>query len=392
MSDSSRVQISYLKQAEKGTVDEAAFTEIRHTGGTFGAPQETARSDEIRGDAQRGATVRTGQNPEGAINMEFSAQTFDDLLEGFLRSAWSTDATGSIADAVADNTGSAFTTTAGDFTDEDITVGQWIFVSGFDTEGANGWFKVTSIAATTLGVTPAPIADLNAGGNSILFEGAYIRNGILDNYYAFQLEFLDLTNKLRLISDARIDQFSLSSNARDKVTGSFNFTGAKYALATAKDGDGTVTPAPETGILNTTDHATGVFIDGVEYDGCIMSYGLSANFNSRRQNCVGQLQSTDVKLGSLDLSGNISVYLNDTAWANMLAKYEAFTKFSLAFAFTDDDGNGYVFELPQIVLTNEPGSLPGPDSDVMLDFDWAGEPGTVGAENKTIQISRRKVA
>lgn len=392
MADSSRVQISYLKQDSKGTVPNSAFTAVRHTGGTFGLPQETVRSNEIRDDAQRGGAVRTGLNPEGTINLELSAKTFDDLIQGLMRSTWSTAVAISDSDIQANNSNSSFDSATVDFTGTNAVVGQWVYVQGFDTDGANGWFKITAIAAGELTVSPAPSADTNSGNNTITIEGSYIRNGTDSPYFAFQLEHQDLTDKYRLISDAKIGQMDLSSNARERVTGSLQFIGRSHELKTAKSGNGSVDSAPTTEILNSTDHVTGVFINGSAYDGGIMNFSLSANMNARRQNAVGEVMSEDIGLGSLDLAGNLSIYLTDNAWTNLLQKYIDFTKISIAFAFVDADGNGYVIELPQIALTNEPGNVPGPDEDIMLEFDFEAEPGTVGNEEKTIQISRRQAA
>lgn len=395
MADSSRVQISYLKQTEKGSIPNSAFTAIRHTGGSFGAPQETVRSDEVRGDAQRGAAVRTGRNPEATINMELSAKTFDDLIEGLMRSDWSTAAAVADASITAENAGSKFVSggEAGDvvWTDEDITKGQWVYVSGFADSATNGWYKVTAISATDLTVNPAPPEDTNTEENEIKVEGSYIRNGTDKPYFALQLEHLDLTDKLRLIQDARIGQLSLSVDARARVTGSFNFAGTSFELKTSKSGDGEVNDAEDTEILNTTDHAKSIFINGDEYEGCVASFNLNANMNTRRLNGVGQLDSCDIGLGSLDASGSLSVYLSNANWDDLLQKYIDFTKISIAFPFSDSDGNGYVFEMPQIALTNEPGNVPGPDADVMLDLDFQAEPGDIGDESKTIQISRRQV-
>ncbi len=392
MADSSRIQISYLKQTEKGTVPTDSFTAVQHTGGTFGAPQDTVRSDQIRGDAQRNGVVRLGVNPEGSISLDLSAKTFDDLIEALMRSTWSTAAAMSETDIEAVNTDSEFTTTGGDFTTEDITKGQWVYVDGFASADTNGWYKVTSIATGALGVTPAPPDDTNTESNTITIEGGYIRNGTASPYFAFQLQHLDLIDKYRLISDSKIGQMNLSSNARERVTGSINFTGRNHELKDAGSGDGTVIAAPETDILNSTDHVTGVFINGEEYDGGVMDFSLTANMNTRRQNAVGYEVSYGIALGSLDLSGSLSVYLTDTSWTDLLQKYLDFTKISIAFPFVDADGNGYVLELPQIALTNEPGNVPGPDADVMLSFDFEAEPSSIGNELKTFQISRRQVA
>jgi len=391
MADSSRVQISYAKQDSKGTVPNSSFNVLRHTGGTFGNPTQIIRSNEVRGDGQRGAAVRTGVDPAGDLNLEFSAKTFDELISGFLRSSWSTPAAFSNTDAQADNVNSVFTTATGDFTLEDITAGQWVYVQGFDTTGANGWFKVTSVAAGELGVIPAPADDSNGAANVITMDGSYVRNGVEDVYYAFQLEHMDLTDKYRLIKDARIGSMAFSFDNRSEITGSFSFDGLSHELKAAKSGDGTVIDASNIEILNTTDHAKDIIINGDVYPDCVDSFSLNLDFKPRRLNGVGELESFDIALGSIEVSGSLKIYLTDSAWDNELKNYIDFTKISLAFPFVDSNGNGFVFELPQVALTQEPGNVPAPDEDIMLDFDFEAEPGLIGAEDKTVQICRRRV-
>ena len=390
MSSSDQVQISYLKQSAKGTIPLSPFTELVHNGGTFGAPISVERSGSIRGDAQRGQAVRTGVDPEGSVNLDFRAKVFDDLLEGFMRSSWSTAAAMSNTDIQADNAGSAFTTISGDFTTENITLGQWVYVNGFANADVNGWYKVTSIAAGTLGVNPAPPADTNTAANTITIEGSYIRNGTDEPYFAFQANYKDLTDKWRLISDCKINQMELTLAMRSILTGSFNFMGINNELKTAGSGDGTVTSAPSTDILNASDHVTGVFINGTKYDGCVSNFNMSADMGAGRRNGIGQVESCDIKLHSLAANGSMSVYLTDANWTDILQKYTDFTKISIAFGLKDADGNGFVIEFPQVALSNEPGNIPGPGEDVMLEFDFEAEPGDIGDGTlKTMQISRR---
>jgi hypothetical protein len=386
--DSSRVRISYIKQSGKGSIPNEAFQAVRHTEASFGMPQETSRSEEVRGDAQRGGAVRVGLNPEASISMELTAKTFDSLIEGLMRSSWSDDV--DIADTLisADNTGSKFVGPG--WLNENIEPGMWVFVSGFEAGGANGWFKVQSVSETDLVVSPAPADDSNAEENEIKVQGSFIRNGTDTPYYALQLEHLDLTNKFRLIKDARIGQMDLSIDARSRVTGSLQAVGAEFDLPNEKAGNGQVEDAPDTEILNTSDHLDGVFINGELFDGDVMSFSLSANMNPRRQNAVGKIASADIGLGSLDASGSIAVYLSDATWDDLLVKYKDFVKLSLAFALKDSQGSGYVFEMPRVALTNEPGAVPGPDNDVMLSMEFAAEPADIGDESKTFQICRRR--
>lgn len=388
MSDSSQIEISYVEESTFGTVPTSPFTRVRHTGGTFGATTTTTRSSEVRRDAQRGGSIRTGLEPTANLNIELMGKVFDDFIKHVMRDSWSTAAAVSNSDIQADNTASAFTSATVDWTTEDITVGQWVYVQGFDTDGANGWFKVTAISASDLTVTPAPSDDTNSGGNTITVEGSYIRNGTDAPSMALQLNHVDLTDKWRLISGARVGSWSLDFASQAIITGSFQMMGTDHTLPGTASGDGTVNAAPTTDPMNAVDHVTGIFIDGVRVVGEASNFSMTATQNPRRNYAVGKLSPFDIGLGSMDVTGNIQFYLDDGTWLQ-LTDYLNFKKVALAVSFVGPDGNGLVVELPSVVRTNEPGNVPGPDEDVFLNFDFTAEPGTVGADQKTIQVSRR---
>lgn len=392
MADSSQVEISYLEESTFGQVPNSGFTKVKHTGGTFGAVTQTTRSGEVRGDAQRGSAVRTGLEPNVTLNMELQGKVFDDFIKQLMRDTWSTAAAVSNTDIQADNTSSAFTSATVDWTTEDITTGQWVYVQGFDTSGANGWFKVTSISASDLTVTPAPSDDTNSGGNTITVEGSYIRNGSNHNSMAMQLQHLDLSNKFRLIKGARLGQWSLDLSSQSVITGSFELMGIDHTLETSAAGDGTVGAAPSVDPMNAVDHVTGVFLDGTKVSGEVANFTFSANMNPRRKYSINSTTNPspfDIGLGSLDLTGSLQMYLDDDVWSQ-LQDYLDFTKFDLAVSVVGTDGNGYVFHFPNVVRTNEPGNVPGPDEDVFANFDFSAEPGSVGSETKTFQVSRRQ--
>lgn len=394
MADSSQVEISYIEETSFGEIPNNGFTRIVHTGGTFAAATQTTRSSEVRGDAQRGGAVRTALEPNATLNMELQGKVFDDFIKQLMRSTWSTAAAVSNTDIQADNTSSAFTSATVDWTTEDITTGQWVYVQGFDTSGANGWFKVTSISASDLTVTPAPSDDTNSGGNTITVEGSYIRNGTLYNSMGLQLQHTDLTNKYRLIKGARSGQWNIDLSSQSVITGSFELMGIDHTLETSAAGDGTVSAAPSVDPMNAVDHVTDVFLDGTSISGQVSSFSFGANMNPRRQYSINSSTNPspfDIGLGSLDLTGSLQMYLDDDTWSQV-QDYLNFTKFDLAVALVGTDGNGYVFHFPKVVRTNEPGNVPGPDEDVFANFDFAAEPGSVGSETKTFQVSRRQAA
>jgi len=389
MADSSLVEISYTKESTFGEVPNQAFEKLRHTGGTFGVTTNTTRSSEVRGDAQRGGAVRTGFEPNATVNFELSGQTFDDFIRDAVRSTgWSTAADVSGTDISADSAGDKFVSSSSvDFTTTNIVKGQWVYVDGFADTQINGWYKAVDVGTTTateLVVANSVPAD-EAAGESITMQGSYVRNGTEEPSYSLQLEHLDLTDKYRLIKGARIGQFSLDFSTDSIITGSFQFQGKAHDLPGTASGDGTVNNAPDTEIMNAVDHVTGIFIDDTLVSGEASAFSFSANANARRLNAIGQLEASDIGLGSMDLTGSLTFYLDGDTWSQ-LQDYVDFKKFGLAIALDDGNGNGYVVEFPKAVRTNEPGNVPGPDEDIELQFDFSTEPGE--SYNKTIQVTR----
>ena len=393
MADSSLQRISYVEETTPGETPEEQFQAVRFTGGSFPHTTDTTRSEEVRPDGQRGQMVRTNVSAAPDINIELSASTFDDFIEGVMRSDWSGELDLSADDVTAsdneDGTGK-FESTALDLSE--ITVGQWIHVSGFDANDANGWFKVTAAEEDSVTVAPAPADDSNNDSNSISITGQYIRNGTEEHTYTLQRDFGDLEDKAEVIKGCRANQFDLSIDYGEIVTGTISFEGLRKELTEGYAGDGSEPEdASGTEVFNAVDHVRAIFTDadgqmspvGVD----VTSVSIALDQNARRQNAIGVLGAAGISHGSLDATGSLSMYLDADTWS-YLQRYVDFEKFALALVF-DDGQHGYVIEFPRIALTDEPGNVPGPDDDVMLEFDIAAEPGDVGGENKTIQICKR---
>lgn len=311
MADSSQVELAYALEETYGEAPSTEFTKIRHTGGSFGADTQTTRSEEVRSDAQRGQTVRTGWEPSAEINMELSAKTFDDFIEAVLRDSW---------EAPADRSESL------DYDDSD----------SYDEAIVNG--------------TDNPSMSL-------------------------QLQHLDVSSgdAYRLIKGARVGEWSLSASSNELITGSFNLMGTDYEVAESAYAD-SVEDAPDTEVFNSIDYIRAIKLDGEEVSGEVTEFSLSANMNARRKNAIGRLGAYDIGLGALDLTGSLNFYLDGDTW-DRLKDYIDFKKMSLTVEMEDNDGNGYAIHMPKIAVTNEPGDLPGPDEDVMLSLEYSAEPG-----------------
>jgi len=388
MADSSLVEISFVEESTFGTVPNSAFTKIRHTGGSFGVSTNTTRSNEVRGDAQRGGTVRTGFESSATLNIELSGQTFDTFIKQLMRSTWSTAASVSASDISADKANNKFvSSSAVDFTTTNIDKGQWVYIDGFADTSINGWYKASDVGQSNAGelVVANNVPADETAGNTITMDGSYIRNGTNKPSMALQLEHLDLSSKFKLITGARIGQWSLDFSTDSIITGSFQFQGKSFETKSSKSGDGTVNDAPSTEAFNAIDHVTGIFIDDTLVSGESSSFSFQANMNPRRLNSLGNLEAFDIGLGSMDVTGSLQFFLDDDTWSR-LQDYVDFTKFGLAVALDNGNGEGYVIEFPQVALTNEPGNVPGPDDDVTLQFDFSAEPGE--SYDKTMQVTR----
>lgn len=91
MSDSNYTDLGYVEETTFGTTPAANLQILRRTGGTINPGRRTTRSEEIRSDLRAGEPVLTADMAEGSVNVEWSYGTLDDLLEGMLMEAWSSN-------------------------------------------------------------------------------------------------------------------------------------------------------------------------------------------------------------------------------------------------------------------------------------------------------------
>ena len=390
MSDSNRIQVSFLREVDWGVTPASAFLELLLTGGTFAHDLQTIRSAQIRADAQAADSKRVGADANAAFNVEWSAAAFDELLRGGIRSDsdWSTAVNIAGTDIAAVSSGNQFTSTVVDIS-ANISLGQWIFVAGFTTAANNGWFKVTAASTYALTVTGGTLVDEGAG-DSVTMKADYIRNGTDEASYSLQEQFLDLTNRYGIITGARIGSWNVDITPSAIITGAFNFMGKDIAQAAAKAGDGTVTAAAGNDVMSEVDAFTDVWVDAAAVAWDLFQTTLASTTATRPQTALGQLPKRGIGLGTLTLNGSLETYLDDDSWA-LMGDLLAFTKFAWAWALSDGNGNRYHVELPQVALSTEPGDIPGIDTDKMLACDFEAEAGGsfgAGGDEKTIQICR----
>lgn len=92
MSEANRTSLKSIAEATYGTTPTTgAFQDMRFTGHSLGAVPQHAISNEIRSDRMVPDMKKVSEQVGGAVNIEFSLNTFDEWLEALLCGTWATD-------------------------------------------------------------------------------------------------------------------------------------------------------------------------------------------------------------------------------------------------------------------------------------------------------------
>lgn len=160
--DSNLTNLAYVEEVTLGTTPSANLQVLRRTGGSINPDQPTVVSEEIRSDLRAGKPVRTGQMAGGSVNVEWSHTTLDDILEGMLMSAWSSD-------VLVDGTTKKHYTFEQQFVDPAISPSQYMIFRGSRIGSLSLNLALQSIVTGSFGVmaTTPSIAQASAGtGNT----------------------------------------------------------------------------------------------------------------------------------------------------------------------------------------------------------------------------------
>lgn len=170
------------------------------------------------------------------------------------------------------------------------------------------------------------------------------------NYRGCCVEGLSLKMEIGKIVEG---SFDIMSFGLDKTTGivTTQITGATFPAVS--------TTTPMNAVTNFQDFT----IDTVPYSGCISSLNLQIKNNLRAIMCLGSINPKDMKLGTLEVTGDIEFYFNE---GTNYGKFLNGTEFAMTFALEDDAGNRYDFSLPRVKYESGEAPAGGKNSDVMF--------------------------
>lgn len=160
--DTNQTNLGYVEETIFGTTPSANLQLLRRTGGSISPSQNTITSGEIRSDLRAGAPIRTSQMASGDISVEWSYTTLDEILEGIMMNAWSSN-------VLTDGTTKKSYTFEEQYVDTGVSPSQYMIFKGCRIASVSMSLALDSIVTGSFGVMAATpsIAQASAGtGNT----------------------------------------------------------------------------------------------------------------------------------------------------------------------------------------------------------------------------------
>lgn len=401
LASTSRVQLRYIKESVFGTTPGAGNgRNLRMTGESFNYDLTKEMSKEIRSDRQNGSTTTVDAEASGGFNFHMQYAEYDELIEGVMQGAWTvygtngvtgtafsgTVASGTITAAVAPTGADAFT---------NLQKGQWFQYQLTGDPNDKVWFKVSEVTAPTTTVitldasTPGTAAGPTAGAK---IATSRLVNATTQSSYSFEKEFADVTQFFRF-TGMTPNKMSLNFAAAALTDGSFEFMGKQGFRAAVTGLPGTPVESKAYDIQNGVRGVGHLWEGGAPITGTyIKSLGMNLDNSLRHQKAINNLGSVGIGSGDFMVTGSMEVYFaNGTMYDKFLA--DTYTKITVGCQ--DTDGNGYVFQMPRVMLTSGRVVAGGKNQDAMLSFDYqayADLGNATAALRKTLFIDRLGVA
>lgn len=346
MSDANGVDLYYKKNGGAyGTIPAGNGVTIRLTGESLEGTTQKTKSREIRSDRQSTDIVRTGVGVTGGIDGELSYGAFDAFMEAALLSAaWAgtvTVAGTNISAAAADNSINSASSAFGS-----IVAGQWVRITGFTTNGATIWARVTTATAAKLIIAGITLVNESAGPSVSVKASDKIQIGTTRSDFVFERKHGDVASTFADFVGCSFESMDIGITAQGIITIKFGVVG-KQEQANTSTQMGTPTAAAANDVMNGIDHPYKVWEGGISAanEMSAMEISLRVANKLRPQINIGNLGPAGILAGDVDVTGTMKAYFVSNA---IKTKYLAFTRTSFAFLVRDSLNNAYVFELPAV--------------------------------------------
>jgi hypothetical protein len=247
---------------------------------------------------------------------------------------------------------------------------------------SGGFFKILSVADDVLSVFPAPATDANASNLGVTIKGSMLRNPdgtgslphqqIVAQSFSAESAYNDV-NQFFVHDGLRVGSFSMDVSSGAIVTGKYSFEGRqtrRQITNVSKLGLAPYTPLKSTGteVMNATTNVGSIEKDDVELSSALQSIALQGDATLRQQPAVGSKFARGIGTGRFNLTGTVTAYFE--AGSPFYDDFINHETTSLAFKFTDVDGNTYKYTLPAVKFSSDNIAAQGIDQDVVEPLEF----------------------
>lgn len=355
------VALRYLYETAFNTAPSANpdMTEIVCRSETLSRNNQVVQSDTIRSDRMREASIQTGYEVAGDINVELVAPYYLDFFKALLGNTWiAINCTGvSVTAATSDD---SFTAASGTFF-ANVVPGMYVKTAGMAAAN-NGVHRVLTKESDTKITVATNLSDETVASGATI-KGNCLRNGVLA--YSFLLEKMAATGEYFRFSGLRCSGFNANLPKKSKIDATFNFMGVAQTEADASIlGTGTLTQHTPATAMNTSNNVAWIRKDNSAISCYVEAMTLAIQTGAHRQDAFMSEGSVGIADGSFDISGTINTYFSDRAhlYQDVLDR----TDLALALRLTDVDGADLIFTFPACKITGNTPQATGINQDVFF--------------------------
>lgn len=296
---------------------------LRRVSSSLKLAKDTYQSAEIASHRQI-ADFRHGiKRVTGGISGEFSPGTYWDFFEAALRTTDAAAITASNTDftsATFDASASTVVFGGGDAHTKGFRIGDIIqFTNLATTENNSINFLITSMSGSnrTLGLYPAPTTETADIAFNVAAVGRSLHmpeSGFVSRKFAIEHWFQDI-DLARLFTECRVEGFNLQLPATGLSTIDFSMMGRDMEIYTASNTPFFTGPAAATtsGIFAAVN---GVLLVGGTRVGVVTGLTVQAALSGSSDAVVGQNYVPEVFLGRLNITGQMTAFLEDATFIN----------------------------------------------------------------------------
>ena len=325
----SRVQLTYIPEVTHGTTPATpAMTVLRNTGRNINPTKQELVSAEVRSDRQT-AVVRHGfKQIDGSIPFELALAAYDAMLEAALASAFAVAHT-QVTDVSVDTT-STFDRASGSFITDGYRIGDIIITAGFADSANNGQFRITAVSALVVTVDATLVTEVTDPAQTMDLVGERMDVGTTLTTFTMERQFIDIT-QYQVFTGVAVNTMDFSIQPNAIATASMTLLGMSGGTMSGSSVENSQVAAATNSPM---DAFAGELYEGLASVAVVTGIDFSINNQREVRGVVGQSTSPDVYEGICEITGTITIFLQD---GTLYSKFLDETESSLWVRLDDPD-------------------------------------------------------